>query len=176
MPKVTLDINTFKILASDTRLEILKALDKKKMTLQELTSHTNMQKATLHEHLSKLTAAELVKRRERNGHKWVYYDLSWKAKCLLHPETGRVAVMIGFTILCLGVGIWGVFSTVVSNMVPSSSDRVFGVSEETIILAASDAVEETVAFPYVPVLAFVAFAVLLVLTVWRMQKNKKPRL
>ena len=68
MPKITLDMHTFKALASDTRLDILKALDGKRMSLKELGCITNLNKATLHEHLVKLNDAGLIKRKEREGY------------------------------------------------------------------------------------------------------------
>ncbi len=54
MTKVTLGITDFKVLASETRLEILKALDGKKMNLKDISKVTNLHEMTLHEHLEKL--------------------------------------------------------------------------------------------------------------------------
>ena len=67
MSKITLDKNAFKALASDTRLGILKTLDGKKMGLMDISKITNLNKATLHEHLTKLHEVGLVKRKERQG-------------------------------------------------------------------------------------------------------------
>lgn len=105
MVKLTLDMNTFKALASDTRLDILKVLDGKHMSLKDISSATNLNKATLHEHLCKLNEAGLVKRKERDGHKWVYYKLTWKGECLLHPENTKIVVLFCSTFLTLFVGI-----------------------------------------------------------------------
>ena len=105
MTKVTLDMNTFKALASDSRLDILRALDGKKMSLKDISQATKLNKATLHEHLTKLNEAGLVKRKEREGHKWVYYKLTWKGEGLLHPENTRIVVLFTTTFLALFVGI-----------------------------------------------------------------------
>jgi DNA-binding transcriptional ArsR family regulator len=105
MPKVTLDMGTFKALASDTRLDILRTLDGKKMSLKDISKATKLNKATLHEHLSKLHEAGLVKRKEREGHKWVYYKLSWKGEGLLHPENTRIVVLFTTTFVTLFFGI-----------------------------------------------------------------------
>jgi len=105
MPKVTLDMKSFKALSSDTRLNILKSLDGKKMNLKDLSSATNLNKATLHEHLTKLTEAGLVKRKERQGHKWVYYKLTFKGEGLLHPENTRIVVLFTVTFIALAAGI-----------------------------------------------------------------------
>ena len=105
MSKVTLDMAAFKALASDTRLDILKVLDGKKMSLKDISNATNLNKATLHEHLLKLNEAGLVKKNEREGHKWVYYKLTWKGECLFHPENTRIVVLFSVTFMTLFVGI-----------------------------------------------------------------------
>ena len=105
MSKITLDRETFKALASDTRLDILRALDGKKMSLKDLSKATKLNKATLHEHLTKLTEVGLVKKKEREGHKWVYYKLSWKGESLLHPENTKIVVLFSTTFFVLFLGI-----------------------------------------------------------------------
>ncbi len=117
MTKITLDRETFKALASDTRLSILKSLDGKKMSLNDIIQTTNLNKATLHEHMTKLNEAGLVKKHERDGHKWVYYQLTWKGESLLHPENTRIVVLFTTTFIALWVGIlqliWYVKGTIV---------------------------------------------------------------
>jgi DNA-binding transcriptional ArsR family regulator len=105
MSKLTLDMNTFKALASDTRLDILRALDGKKLSLNDICKATNLNKATLHEHLIKLNEAGLVKKNEREGHKWVYYKLTWKGEGLLHPENTRIVVMFSSTFISLLIAV-----------------------------------------------------------------------
>lgn len=105
MPKLTLDMNTFKALASNTRLDILRSLDGKKMNLNDICKATNLNKATLHEHLTKLNEAGLIKKNEREGHKWVYYKLTWKGEGLLHPENTRIVVMFSTTFISLLIAI-----------------------------------------------------------------------
>jgi len=105
MPKVTLNRDMFKALASDTRLDILRALDGKKMGLNEISKETKLNKATLHEHLTKLFEAGLVKKNGREGHKWVYYQLSWKGESLLHPENTRIVVLFSTTLFLMVVGV-----------------------------------------------------------------------
>ncbi|MFA5103117.1 MAG: winged helix-turn-helix domain-containing protein [Candidatus Thermoplasmatota archaeon] len=116
MTKITLDRETFKALASDTRLDILKTLDGRPMGLNEIAKVTNLNKATLHEHLTKLNEAGLIKRNERDGHKWVYYKLTWKGESLLHPENAKIVVLFTTTFVALWVGllqlIWYIKGTV----------------------------------------------------------------
>ena len=105
MSKVMLDKDSFKALASETRLDILKALDGKKLNLKDLCSVTKLQKATLHVHLTKLLDAGFIKKKERDGHKWVYYKLTWKGESLLHPENSRIVVLFSSTFFALFCGI-----------------------------------------------------------------------
>jgi DNA-binding transcriptional ArsR family regulator len=105
MTKITLDRETFKALASDTRLDILKTLDGKHLGLNEIAKVSNLNKATLHEHLTKLHEAGLIKRTERDGHKWVYYKLTWKGESLLHPENAKIVVLFTTTFVALWIGI-----------------------------------------------------------------------
>lgn len=105
MPKVTLDMSTFKALASDTRLDILRALDGKNMSLNDISRITRLNKATLHEHLAKLNEAGLIKKSEREGHKWVYYRLTWKGEGLLHPENTKIVVMFSTTFISLFIAV-----------------------------------------------------------------------
>jgi DNA-binding transcriptional ArsR family regulator len=122
MSKVTLDMATFKALASDTRLEILRTLDGKKLSLNDICTATNLNKATLHEHLQKLNEAGLVIRREREGHKWVYYKLTWKGEGLLHPENTKIVVLFTTTFIILFFGIVSMVNfikgTVIGRAVP----------------------------------------------------------
>jgi len=118
MTKITIDKETFKALASDARLEILKTLDGRKMNLSEISRKTNLNKATVHEHLTKLVGAGLVKKIEREGHKWTYYKLSWKGSNLLHPENTKIVVMfsLAFVLLINGIIqlIWYAKGTLIS--------------------------------------------------------------
>jgi len=170
MPQVEIDASTFKILASDTRLDILKSLDKRKMTLEELTHQMNLKKTTVHEHLTKLTDVELVKRHKRPGHKWIYYDLSWKSRCLLHPESTRIVVLIGMTVFSLLVSIISMISLVYT---------LFKPGEEGVLLGTADDVLVTFSFSPVTAIALIcctSFILFLAVTIWRVQKNKVPSL
>lgn len=103
--RVTLDREAFKVLASDTRLDILKALDERPMTVSELGRRLELNKATVFEHLEKLTGAGLVKKHDDEDRKWVYYSLSWKARRILHPERVTIALLFSASLGALLSGI-----------------------------------------------------------------------
>ncbi|MFH1101521.1 MAG: winged helix-turn-helix domain-containing protein [Methanobacteriota archaeon] len=137
MTKITLDRETFRALASDTRLEILKVLDGKKLSLNDIMRSTSLNKATLHEHLSKLNEAGLVKRQEREGHKWVYYRLTWKGESLLHPENTRIVVLFTTTFVVLWVGILQLIAYVKGTFTNIRYD-IFSVGQDTLLMNEAD--------------------------------------
>lgn len=105
MAKVVLDADAFKALASDTRLEILKALDVRRLTVTELGRVLDLNKATVFEHLKQLTAADLVKK-EDEGRKWIYYRLTWKGRNILHPENAQIFLLLSTAVLGMGGAVF----------------------------------------------------------------------
>jgi len=162
MPKVSLDLNSFKALASDTRLNILRTLDGKKLSLNNIAQSTNLHKVTLHEHISRLTEAGFIKKIEREGHKWVYYKLSWKGESLLHPENTRIVVLFSITFFTL---FFGLSSLLGGRSVSTKRDVMLEYAPE-----------QTQIFPLFTVVCFLLFGILLAVTLWRYKTNKKPKL
>lgn len=106
MVRVTLDAETFKALASPTRLGVLRTLDERRKTLTEISRDLNLNKATVHEHLGLLAAADLVRKRDDEGRKWIYYELTWRGQKLLHPqETTTFNVLLGLGVAAAGGGL-----------------------------------------------------------------------
>ena len=194
MSKVTLDINAFKALASDTRLDILRTLDGKKMSLKDISNATNLNKATLHEHLSKLNEAGLIKKKERDGHKWVYYKLSWKGESLLHPENTKIVVLFATTFIALWAGIiqmvWYLrermtdigpdlyYSQKGGAEIPSAEDGIISISER--LLDGSSESTSTLyqdpMFLYIAIACFIIFTIVLSISLWKLRENKTPKL
>jgi len=195
MSKVTLDINAFKALASDTRLDILRALDGKKMSLKDISNATNLNKATLHEHLSKLNEAGLIKKKEREGHKWVYYKLSWKGESLLHPENTKIVVLFATTFIALWAGIIQMIWYVRGRMTDIGSDRYYAQKDgagspsaedginsipERLFLDGSSESTSTLyqdpMFLYIAIACFIIFTIVLSISLWKLRENKTPKL
>jgi len=96
----------FEALVSETRIVILKKLDKRAMTVSELARELGLAKSAVHEHLAKLVDAGLVEKRDA-GRKWVYYHLTPKARGLLHPEERhRILVLLSSALLALLGGVF----------------------------------------------------------------------
>lgn len=107
--KIYLNKNALKVLVSDTRIDILKRLDERRRTVTELSSELNLTKATIHEHLSKLSDAGLIKKGDRQ-HKWVYYDLTRKGREILHPHKAiEIGILLASALLAFIGGILGIY-------------------------------------------------------------------
>jgi DNA-binding transcriptional ArsR family regulator len=98
--KITLDREAFRTLASGTRVDILKSLDRRRKTLSELAKQFSMSVSTVKEHLDTLVKAGLIEQKDE-GHKWKYYDLTRKGKSVLHPEDTRVWIILGVSALAM---------------------------------------------------------------------------
>ncbi len=101
---ITLDQESFKALASEVRVDILKKLDARRETVTDLSALLGLSKPTLLEHLEKLQIAGLVKRVDE-GRKWIYYELSQKGKRLLHPEKVAIVLALSSAIGLAAIGL-----------------------------------------------------------------------
>ncbi len=111
--RITLDQESFKALASDVRVGILKHLDVRRETVTDLSNLLELSKPTLLEHLEKLQSAGLVKRIDE-GRKWIYYELTDKGRKILHPE--RVAITLALS-AAVGLAIIGAVYVLLASSV-----------------------------------------------------------
>jgi DNA-binding transcriptional ArsR family regulator len=103
--EIKMDRRTFESLASETRIAILKLLDKRQMTVTEISKQLDLAKSTVHEHLAKMLESELVDKIE-DHRKWTYYRLTYKAKRILRPnEMIKIMVLLGTSLLAFIGGI-----------------------------------------------------------------------
>lgn len=82
--RVELDKRALFALASDTRLDILRALQPMRRTVTQLADSLGIDKAAVYRHLKTLEEGGFVKRYEDHG--FVYYGLSWKARDIMSPN------------------------------------------------------------------------------------------
>jgi len=101
--RVELDKKSLFALASDTRLDILRALQPMRRTVTQLADALDIDKAAVHRHLKKMEEGGLVKRYEDHG--FVYYGLSWKARDLMSPnENTKIVILLSATwVFCIAV-------------------------------------------------------------------------
>lgn len=104
--EVEIDGDLLDVLASDTRRGILQSLGERRRTLSELARDLDRNKSTIHEHLGRLTDAELVRRDDDEDRKWTYYELTDQGERIINPDPGRtrVRLVIGAAVLGLVAG------------------------------------------------------------------------
>jgi DNA-binding transcriptional ArsR family regulator len=119
---------TLKALASESRLDILKALADRRKMPAELAKQLGLSGSTVSEHLNVLEKAGLIKRIE-TGHKWIYYELTDKGVGLARPKLpvqfvlmlslGIVLIFGGFARYVTYVGVGRTFAA--AQMVPGET-------------------------------------------------------
>jgi ArsR family transcriptional regulator, arsenate/arsenite/antimonite-responsive transcriptional repressor len=137
--RITLDREVFKALASDTRLDILKALDERQKTVTELAKQLDLNKATVFEHLEKLAAVNLIQKLE-DERKWVYWQLTWTGRRLLHPETITLALALSSAVASALTALVAAFLWMRSNIAApfEAFDAGEGSTQTTRSLAAPE--------------------------------------
>ncbi len=168
--KITLDRDTFKTLASGTRVDILKSLDRRRKTLSELSRQFGMSVSTVKEHLQTLVKAGLIVQ-DDDGHKWKYYDLTRKGKRILHPEDTRIWVLLGVSVLAMvGIG-YDLFSRYAMQPVFSAAragGEVLKESADNLVQAPASAPEAlgeswqiAASSPWLHILGLIIFGVMI---------------
>ena len=116
--RITLDQESFKALASDVRVGILKRLDVRRETVTDLSNLLSLSKPTLLEHLEKLQAAGLV-RRVDEGRKWIYHVLSDKGRKILHPERVAITLVLASAVVLAAIGSF--YAILAGGVLPAGS-------------------------------------------------------
>lgn len=179
MDKITLDREVFKALASDTRLDILKALDVRQKTVTELAKELELNKATVFEHLEKLATVGLIQKLE-DDRKWVYWQLTWTGKRLLHPEKITLAILLstsGGALLAGLASLWMWFRSNVPADDLGAKEQAGDTGMRTIAAEAPpEAPVEAAAHDPVLLWVAVGFAVLTVaLLAWALWTARRAR-
>jgi len=106
MIDLPLNISLLKVLASEKRIEILRLLDRRRMTLSEIARELALSPSTVGEHLDQLVHAGLIVQEDEN-HRWKYYALTEKGTLLVHNSADLRIVLIlskiSFTAIVAGI-------------------------------------------------------------------------
>jgi DNA-binding transcriptional ArsR family regulator len=186
--KITLDREVFRTLASGTRVDIIKSLDRRRKTLSELAKQFNMSVSTIKEHLENLVAVGLIVQMDE-GHKWKYYELTRKGRGILHPEDKRVWILLGVSALAfiaIGLDLAKNFFLNMGAYGASARSMAAPAMEEGILAAdaAAKAAEaasplalpqlsQLFALPYLHIVGFAACAILMAVSLLYIRKARK---
>ncbi|MBC7081532.1 MAG: winged helix-turn-helix transcriptional regulator [Thermoplasmatales archaeon] len=158
MEKVVLEKDSFMALASDTRINLLKKLNERKMTVSELAKEMNISKPAVLKHLSKLCEAGLVKKIE-NERKWVYYAITQKGKNILYPDRAKIILLLSSSIALLFGGIIYMI-------------KFYGKNEEVRIMKETLG-SEAKNYPYLGIILLVISALLFAIAVFYKIRSRK---
>jgi DNA-binding transcriptional ArsR family regulator len=150
--KITLDREAFRTLASRTRIDILKSLDSRRKMLTELARQFGMSPSTIKEHVDNLARAGLVVQID-DGHKWKYYELTPKAREILHPGGTRIYIILGLSIFALIFTTWDLFRTGMSYA--ARNGEMLAQAGKDAIGEAAPAAASQAAGPVTPVLPYI---------------------
>jgi DNA-binding transcriptional ArsR family regulator len=178
--RITLDKGTFKALASDTRIGILKSLGIRRKTLSELAREHRMSVSTIKEHLDNLSGVGLVEQKNE-GHKWKYYELTRRGRGVLNPEEKKIWVLLSISALALlGTGIdmaTGLFSRALLSGVTFGTDSIMRGAEPVLGTPAAaetaGQIAATPAIPWIHIAFLLVFAALSGLFVFKLLRNRK---
>ncbi len=81
------DAETHRVLSSDTRIEILRELNRGERTPSFLSARLKKSSPTIVEHLGKLADAQMIEKIEQPGKKYVFYRLTSKGKTFLREAS-----------------------------------------------------------------------------------------
>ncbi|MFH0860695.1 MAG: winged helix-turn-helix domain-containing protein [Candidatus Altiarchaeota archaeon] len=98
--RITLDRETLKVLAADTRVDILKMLGERKQTLTDISEKLEMSPSTIKEHLDRLLEAGLIEQIPAET-KWKYYNLTRKGKNIVSPSETSILILLVTSVLVL---------------------------------------------------------------------------
>ena len=169
--KITLDRETFKALAVDTRIEILKRLNEHKETLTDLAQEMNMSPSTIKEHLDKLVSVGLIEQIEKDT-KWKYYRLTSKGKAIVSPYETKIWILLGISI----IGFIGMTYSFLTKLIYLPSGAATLTSETVLADSVPKVLESTPEMaqqiPYIEFLLVIIFAIVIGLCIGYLVKKR----
>ena len=119
-----MDRDTIKLLASDTRSNIIKTLVKRRKTLSEISKELGLAPATVTEQLKALEKGGMVRKMDE-GRKWKYYELTKKSVEVTTPAT-PVFLVIATVAVILFAGVF--FSASMFGSASAPKDASVGIA------------------------------------------------
>jgi len=118
--EVVLKRETFGVLASNTRLRILKALKIRRKTITELADDLDLAKSTVHHHLKRLSDSGFVAADDEN-HAWLYYSLTPQGYALMDPNNRiRIRILLAAALFSFTGGVCILLYNLIIPSLPES--------------------------------------------------------
>lgn len=139
---ISLDKETFKALAGETRVQILKELNERRKTQSELAAKLNLSAPTVNEHLLLLKKASLVEEID-DGHKWKYFSLTRKGKSIFNPGDAKIMLVLSV----LSVAFVGLLLITLSQLSSTASFSSVDATRAPVLGAANEATKALAGAP-----------------------------
>ncbi|MEM3154523.1 MAG: metalloregulator ArsR/SmtB family transcription factor [Candidatus Woesearchaeota archaeon] len=172
---IRLDKETFKALASATRVDVLKLLNHRRHMQSEIAASLNLSVPTVKEHLAALEKAGLVERHDE-GRKWKYYSLTKKGKGVLNPEEMKIWIVLATLVFSVVGGIFASFRMFAQTAAPEAKMAMEArvLEADTLAMSAVEQAPQAVNYwPYAFAFVAVISAVLLIYLLYKSAQYKK---
>ena len=168
--QITLDIDSFKALSSETRVELLKTFNGRNWNVSDLSKKFELSKSTVHGHLLKLEKSGLISKIEQDN-KWVYYRLTDKGKTIIAGKPAGLTIMVysifsllsGLLLLYIGMFYSGVAPYEDIGMLKTAVTSAMPLQEAAPLMAdAGQAAASQAAIVQAPMLPVQSVAIMLI--------------
>jgi len=130
MDNITVDRETLKALGADTRIAILKQLNKRRMTQAELASELGMAAPSVKEHLERLEQAKLVEQKDE-GRKWKYFELTSKGAGIVQPSNAKIWFLLAISFLAFAASTFQVYGQLFAAPVAQALPQLMRTAVES---------------------------------------------
>ena len=164
---ITLNRKTFKALASETRVDILKALEERRKTLTELSKELDMKPSSMKEQVDKLRKSDLIKLNDE-GRKWKYYEITKTGKKILNPYETKVMIVLSTTLIA------ALTSTYFSVKNLFSINKLAGAAESAAAMDVSRKASQQASqsLPFLEITLAIVFFLIAGMSLWYLLKKK----
>jgi DNA-binding transcriptional ArsR family regulator len=167
-PVTIVDREVLKVLAVDTRMDILKQLSFGGRTPSDLGKKLKKSDATIVEHLDVLCKAGLVKKVEQPGKKWVFYTLTERGKGIISSKSRRLVIILATSFLAL----FGGFTSFLKYSIQSNYFTAMKAPALEAGAEAGTVATQTPVFLYLSVALFAFSIAGFIFYIWKKSKIK----
>lgn len=100
-PVTIIDRDVLKVLAVETRMDILKELSEGDRTPSDLSKKLKKSNATIVEHLDALVKSGLVSKTVQPGKKWVFYTLTERGMGIIKSKSRKLIIILTTSVLAI---------------------------------------------------------------------------
>ena len=105
-PVTIVDRDILKVLAVETRMDILKELSEGSRTPSDLSKKLKKSNSTIVEHLDVMVKSGLVTKVEHPGKKWIFYSLTDRGYGIISSKSRRLVIILATSLISVVGGLY----------------------------------------------------------------------